>query len=123
MRNNSRLRRRWFQFSLATMFVVVTALAVLLGWELKFIEQRAEFRDWLLNSGGDFRFKVNTPQLGADDVPVWRDWLGDSSCSLIMLGHNPTPAQFEKAHKLFPEAEVRPRYSKDGHDIPGPPVF
>ena len=116
-------RRRWFQFSLATMFVVVTVFAVLLGWELKFIEQRDEFREWLLNSRGDFRFRGNTPQSVTDDIPIWRAWLGDTSCSLIMLGHNPTPAQLEKAHKLFPEAEVRPRYSKDGREIPGPPVF
>jgi hypothetical protein len=33
-------RRRWFQFSLATIFVVVTVPAVWLGWELHHVRER-----------------------------------------------------------------------------------
>jgi hypothetical protein len=33
-------RRRWFQFSLRTMFMAVTVFALWLGWELRIVRQR-----------------------------------------------------------------------------------
>ncbi|HEY2838671.1 MAG TPA: hypothetical protein VGJ26_05965 [Pirellulales bacterium] len=40
MNGLSLARRRWFQFGLRTMFVVVMLFAALLGWELKFVRER-----------------------------------------------------------------------------------
>jgi hypothetical protein len=43
-------RRRWFQFSLSTLFVLVTVLAVFLAWlayNLNWIAQRKEGLKWL----------------------------------------------------------------------------
>ena len=45
------LKRRWFRFSLRTMFVVVTVLGAWLGWTLKVRHDRAETRQWMEEQG------------------------------------------------------------------------
>ncbi len=36
-------KRRWFRFSLRTLFVVVTVFGVWLGWEIKYVRDRRRF--------------------------------------------------------------------------------
>ncbi len=40
-------KRRWFRFSLRTMFVMVTLLAVWLGWQVRWLHRRDKFQSWL----------------------------------------------------------------------------
>jgi hypothetical protein len=40
-------KRRWFRSSLRTLFVMVTLVAVWLGWQVRWLEQRDEFQAWL----------------------------------------------------------------------------
>ena len=40
-------KRRWFQFSLRTLFVVVTVFGVWFGLEIRHIRQRADMLKWL----------------------------------------------------------------------------
>ncbi len=37
-------RRRWFRFSLRTMFVLVTVIAIFVGYHVNWIRQRNELR-------------------------------------------------------------------------------
>src|SRR4051794_285454 len=40
MNTDRKLRRRWFSFSLRTLFVVVTVVGVYLGWQLRIVRER-----------------------------------------------------------------------------------
>jgi len=49
------LRRRWFRFSLRTLFVLVAVLGVFLGWlgvQVKWIRDRHEALSWVLKQNG-----------------------------------------------------------------------
>ena len=107
--------RRWFQFGLRTMFVVVTLFAVWLGWELKFIRDRrgfltamdelreAEFQNakGFFLSGG-----IATPAIPDATIPFWRRWLGDEPQSLLFLPRTSSAADRDTAERLFPEERV-----------------
>jgi hypothetical protein len=45
-------RRRWFSFSLRTLFVLVTLLSVWLGYELKIVRERRALVTWIEQHGG-----------------------------------------------------------------------
>jgi hypothetical protein len=104
-------RRRWFQFSLATMFVVVTVLAVWLGWEVKLVRDRSDFLVWChegnvaagLERGWTAYPSRNVP---APAIPFWRRWLGDESVHAITLPPGSSAADYERATVLFPEAAI-----------------
>ena len=75
--------RRWFQFSLLTMFVVVTVFAVSFGLELNDINRRKV----VISRGRENGAMITTrsewlliPALGPPPVvrsPFYRRWLGD----------------------------------------------
>jgi hypothetical protein len=54
----TKYRRRWFQFSLGTLFLLVTVFAVWLGWELHQIRER----DRMLRSTTFLRLFENRPR-------------------------------------------------------------
>jgi hypothetical protein len=93
---NTIVRRRWFQFGLGTLFLVVTAFAVWLGLELQFIRAR---QAWLRDH----------PRWGLDpthfqtSVPRWRLWLGDSEVHWIFMPIDSSKDEIDRAHQLFPE--------------------
>ena len=45
-------KRRWFRFSLRTMFVVVTVFGVWLGWNLQIVRERNAVKAMVLSRGG-----------------------------------------------------------------------
>ena len=111
-------RRRWFQFGLGTMLLVVTALAMWLGWELRYIRARkAWLRDHLpapvLTLGLQI---ISGQQLHSDDgvIPFWRRWLGDEAQEQVFLEWDTSAAGRAKARYLFPEAEIFPEI-EEGH--------
>ena len=93
-------RRRWYQFSIGTMLLLVTAFAIWLGWELKFIRDRKHMAEWLDANGG----------LASDDpnkeISLVRRALGDLSYSHVFLGPKATPEEADAIRKLFSEAMV-----------------
>jgi hypothetical protein len=107
-------RRRWFQFGLRTMFVVVTVFAVWLAWELKAVRDRRDFLALidavdLAESKPMFSvFLEDRPPLSATPgtIPFWRLWLGDKPIEKIHLPLNWSHEQLEKTRSMFPEARV-----------------
>jgi hypothetical protein len=128
-----KVRRRWYQFSLGMLFVVVTALAVFLAYQVNWIRQQHTFLDrsqaeWDVAdttigeaSGGPIKLKTNA---SLDVGPYNKDrraptplWLfgekGHWVVSLLLDG--PTSPELkttdnEKIHDasgLFPEAAIQ----------------
>jgi hypothetical protein len=107
--------RRWFRYSLRTMFVIVTLFAFWLGWELKFIRDRRAFvaaMDELRTAEiqkSTSAFGLNftwTNQISGASIPFWRRWLGDEPQTVIALPRTSTEDDRETAVRLFPEAKV-----------------
>jgi hypothetical protein len=103
--------RRWFRFSLRTLFVVVTVLACWLGWQVNVVAQRRTairaaqpdaalfvFDDSSLPSATVAYFG-NRP-----GIPLVRRWMGDSRVVFVAAYREQDVPEFER---LFPEAEVR----------------
>jgi hypothetical protein len=116
-------KRRWFQFGIGTLFVLVTALAAILGWasyQLNWIRQRREMVSrpdveawchawadghfppapgelWLFGAHGYdwIKIVVDVPLDPSDDVPLDRERTADEVATL------------ERARELFPEAAVQ----------------
>ena len=100
-------KRCWFRFSLRTLFVVVTMVAITVSYlvlQLNWLRQRREFHtDLKLCVAGEVRPNTRAPGL------LWL--FGDYSYSKISLNtHSKLPPATEgdlaTARRLFPEAEV-----------------
>ncbi|HEY1601352.1 MAG TPA: hypothetical protein VGG64_17250 [Pirellulales bacterium] len=107
-------RRRWFQFGLSTLFVLVTVLAVWLGWELHIVRERQAIRQRIAESGGrvypseQSESKLLLTSLGMVTecrIPVWREWLGDEPVGFVRLKTSASYAELKKARLAFPEAQ------------------
>ncbi|HEY2840785.1 MAG TPA: hypothetical protein VGJ26_16630 [Pirellulales bacterium] len=113
-------RRRWFQFSLATMFVVVTIFAIWLKWELNFVHERKEAIGAARHNPGhepiddladDTVFVIfpgDSPNTGNPRLPFWRIWLGDQPVAGVATPPDASDETIHKWKRLFPEAEVEP---------------
>jgi hypothetical protein len=92
---------RRFQFSVLTVFVVVTAIAVVLGREVRFVKQRQAMLDRVLAEGGEMTVSIVPPP---PRIPIWREWLGDES----VYGINVPPgfSDVNALERLFPESVI-----------------
>jgi|GEM_PF-5205272 len=107
------------QFSLRTMFVVVTVFAIFLGWlgwKLSFIRQRRDFLATMYqNIEADgftdvFIFDHYTqPRSSTTRYLFWRRWLDDKTREQIWVWSDSTETDLERARELFPEAQVGQR--------------
>jgi hypothetical protein len=105
-------RRRWFTFSLRTLFVVVTVLCVWLGLEFRFVRER---QAWVQVNKAMIR-PAEPTRVGSgvgmyissrptiSYFPFWRRWLGDVPVPSIVFPEGWTDHETEK--RLFPEAEL-----------------
>jgi hypothetical protein len=112
-------KRRWLQFSLATMFFVVTAFAIWLAWELSYIRERKAFLEsvkqeleiqdraalvavapggWIISSN----WTVRPPAT----IPFWRKWFGDEAVDDVRMPKKASAIDLEKAKALFPESQI-----------------
>lgn len=111
--------RRWFRFSLRTMFIVVTALCCWLAWECRVVRQRQAL---LREIRGNFIFQVTTadartvhlppgaPAPPAARIPLLRKWLGDEAIQEISYARgfsDPSQADLARIARIFPEAKLR----------------
>jgi hypothetical protein len=85
--------RRWFRFSLRTMFVLVTVLCIWLGYYLNWIRQR---HDYIERYG-------TTNSWVLSDVPTHFPWPLRALGEQEVLAVNVPPSQSKYVRKLFPE--------------------
>jgi hypothetical protein len=129
MPTTSPTRRRWFQFGLGTMFVVVTITGVFFWWlglEWKYVRDRHAYD--VQASGENARGGYPGYALPADlslspgsedpmsesdrlhrwppTVPYWRRWLGDEPRGLVMVPSAWSREEAESVAALFPEGFV-----------------
>jgi hypothetical protein len=100
-------KRRWFSFSLRTMFVVVTVFAIPLGWlawEASVVRRRAICLDEVTTGGGYY-----LTSKGANSRLPWiRQMMGDKFIERIYLKDAPTKAMWhDRLTKVYPEAAIQ----------------
>jgi hypothetical protein len=110
-------KRRWFQFSLRTLMIAVTVLAVAcgyVGWQVKIVRARKAFQERLELQGGwvyigsdSGRFAWHPAPIGSLELPWIRQRLGDEAAIVVYV---PTGDEYNEdyaeASRLFPEASV-----------------
>ncbi|MBI2826035.1 MAG: hypothetical protein HYX69_15225 [Planctomycetia bacterium] len=99
-------RRRWFQFRLRTMFLLVTLFALWLGWQVNLARQRIAFREALFAKGGYVEWDSSYE---FPPIPSFREWfLDDYPVQKIRVPYM-WEAEFRAdAKRLFPEATYLP---------------
>src|SRR5215470_7857770 len=97
-------KRRWYQFSLRTMLVLVTVTSGVFGWvgySLRWIQQRNEMR---LGQPTLPLHKIPSP-FPRSTAPAWLGLFGEEGTAVICW-YPGSPFNLEQAKHLFPEAEV-----------------
>ncbi|HEY1599870.1 MAG TPA: hypothetical protein VGG64_09730, partial [Pirellulales bacterium] len=72
-------RRRWFQFILASLFVLTTLVAIWLAWETAFIRER---KAWIAHNPAMLEQDPSSAPVAAR-IPWWRKLLGDEAVPSI----------------------------------------
>lgn len=109
-------KRRWFQSSLRTLMVMVTLLAVPLGymgWQVKIVHRREAMKSKLIRLGGECRTsseelqdpffdgKITVPKL-----PWIRELLGDEPMWSLYIPQAVSKPDTDEITTEFPEAVV-----------------
>ncbi len=116
-------KRRWFQFHLRTLLIVVTLLAAPLGyvgWQAKIVRERHDLLKRLVGMGG---LSINAEQAErlsgsglaaqeiahrpATQVPWIRRLLGDETIAFLVLPSRLNGPDVEEIIDAFPEAAVK----------------
>jgi hypothetical protein len=102
-------RRRWFQFGLRTMFVVLTLFAVWFAWELSYVRERKACLAQVYHGrwdDGPRLFLVAPTTVEYATIPFWRAIFGDEPVDYIVMGVGHTAEECRAAKQLFPEAQM-----------------
>ncbi len=99
-------KRRWFRFSLRTLFVVVTVFGVWLGWNLHQVQERNRLMDHIAACGGHCAMGES---VAFETTPVPLAWslLGAEFVGYIELPVGSFSTK-DRSHiqPLFPEAQI-----------------
>jgi hypothetical protein len=105
-------KRRWYQFSLRTLLIGVTLLAVAcayVGWQSKIVNER---QSWLKEHSGLQLFQgehVHIVLVNGDkskSPSFVRRWLGDKELAEREVAWNGPPDELKELISLFPEATI-----------------
>jgi hypothetical protein len=107
-------KRRWFRFSLRTLFVLVAIAGITVGWlqlQRNLIHQRQTFlaklpepcRHWSHTWAWVAEHKVSS-KCPPQSVSYVRKWLGDAAYYQILLPEDHFNDLIGEANRLFPEA-------------------
>jgi hypothetical protein len=107
---NDRPNRRGLRFSLRTFFLLITVIAIWLGWNAQQLRNRAVVERFILaNSGGTQVIEYGPPLKPWNGLPVTWRILGARSVSRISLKYLTVTmegADYTYIRKYFPEAEI-----------------
>lgn len=118
--------RRWYQFSLRTMLILVTVACLLFAvsaWALNARRRIQERRDWIAENtrGGKSVQRVHVNTLFAPRAPDGLWLLGEKGVASISFDFGATIEECNAARRLFPEAEIRAPRDKSGTGEPNHP--
>ena len=104
-------KRRWFQFRLRTLMIVVTLLAVLIGYvgrQYQIINDRNEAVRGHIMVGRVEKFigPDRTLHVSAPSAPWPLRWLGERGYAAVEVSVTAPDDEVERLKKLFPEAEI-----------------
>jgi hypothetical protein len=86
------------------MFVVVTLIALWLGWELRFVRER---QTWLREHGAlTVKVGPNPSYVPKKVIAPWRIWMGDSYVPQITFPKDWSDQDRARPTRLFPEAHL-----------------
>ncbi len=101
-------KRRWYQFSLRTLLVVVTLICVVVGgyvhWQAEIVRERKQMRSRIVELGGSIATDSDREPLSR--VPWLRRVLGDEPVAEINMEFGTPDSELLKIREAFPEAEV-----------------
>ena len=111
--------RRWLRFSLRTMFVAFTVVAIWLGWNVQIMQQRRA----ALTEAEDNGYEVWTAEIEPETdmsahhnpptISMLRRMLGDEAVYGIWLPFDAPEPEFQRLSMLFPEARIRRSQVRD----------
>lgn len=119
------LRRRWFSYSLRTLFVLLTAFGIWLGLKVKWVSDRRAARAWIVEHPADdswVLFRTDADEFFASraggtssrralrrkPLPWMLRMLGERPVSSVFVKIGPDEVSYDKKilRELFPEAIV-----------------
>jgi hypothetical protein len=113
--------RRWYRFSLGTLFLVVTVFGCWLGWQMSVVRHRLVMKEFVIGHDGmvveddDYGVREayrNSYPLPADvtqksmEVPWIRRLMGDHAAAEITVPDWLDPGDKERIERAFPEAYI-----------------
>jgi hypothetical protein len=101
-------------FSLRTLLIVVTLLAIPLGWigyQAKIVRERTALLKKIEDSHGlSLPFDALYAFPGPNTLNFVRRWSGDEPIGEIVLSDTIQPADVQEILDAFPEANIHPRF-------------
>jgi hypothetical protein len=91
-------RHQSFRFSLRTLFVLITLVAIWVGWSFNWIRQRREF----VRLGNELGAVVSRGEVRAPGL-LWV--FGELGAQVVLL-FTDKESDFDRARQIFPEAHV-----------------
>ena len=107
-------KRRWFRFSLRTLFVVMTVFACWLGYEINWIRQRhivvgdtqVQTARYYLGVWIDSKTRQSHSRRIYSVAPWPLNWLGEPGYWGVALKQGTSDDEVARVRRLFPEAEA-----------------
>ena len=105
--------RRWFRFTLRTMFVLLTVSALAVGWQFRIVHERRAVARLVTKAGGRLTNVGPDPYRPEDffnpaesRISRLRRWLGDVGVGYVVIPDAMPPNEQERVRRAFAEASV-----------------
>jgi hypothetical protein len=117
-------KRRWFQFSLRTLMIVVMLLALpcaYVGWQAKIVRERRALLDSIKAAGGSDLTVVLYNSASPPPPPWLRRLLGDQTIEVLLVPATTNEETLARIPRLFPGTRIA-KSSTKGIIIDGAPL-
>ena len=115
--NKPKPRRRWWQFSLRTLLIVLTGFGVALGWIVYRANEQRKTVEWVREIGGSVWYDYELDADGAfidDAKPPAPEWLlqllgkeyFQEVSAVDFFGRQPSEEQVEELRRVWPNCKI-----------------